>query len=120
VHRWVLAGDWARSQRTRLGWSQGDVARAAGVSVTIVHKIEKGDGGSRRPASLARVSVALGYTPQSLYDFGTKGIEPIHAGADLGPGVLRMAATVASMPPYRQRFVDELIRWLSEEPVDTR
>jgi transcriptional regulator with XRE-family HTH domain len=51
-------GDAVRTQRTGLGWSLGDLARASGLSKTILARIERGEG-NPSVETLWRVSQAL-------------------------------------------------------------
>lgn len=92
-----------------LGWTLERLAREAGVSLSVVQLIEKGLGGQRSIRSKRKVSVALGWAPESLEELGRYGraVERTTSAQVIGE-------LAARLPDYQQRFVEEQLRYLAE------
>jgi ribosome-binding protein aMBF1 (putative translation factor) len=82
--RWVYAGERVREAREALGWSMSQLALEADLSVSVVQLVEKGRGEKCRSSTKRRLSVALGWTPESLEELGAHGREPVRAVAEPG------------------------------------
>ncbi|GGV69182.1 hypothetical protein GCM10010277_79170 [Streptomyces longisporoflavus] len=82
-----------RTLRRRMGWSQEELAHAAGLSVGTVRKVEQG--GDARVETLHTLARALGTTTSSL--FATQSPDPVHASAGDGPKLMELRR--ALMPP---------------------
>lgn len=77
-------GDAVRTARKEKGWSQVQLAEAAGVSEATVQNLESGKSRKGMPSSLPRVERALGWMPGSGDDI-LMGGEPTPSVVDETP-----------------------------------
>lgn len=76
--------------------SQVEVARAAGVSDFTVRRLQQGVAGTYRAANLAKVSLALGWTAESIQQI-LDGGEPTESAAPAEPLLAEIVARLAAM-----------------------
>lgn len=93
-----LAGSLRRHRRAR-GFSQEQLAEAAGLSVGVVRKVEQGD--NVRVETLHMLARALGTTTSAL--FATESPDPAHTAEGDGPKLSELRR--ALMPPVGLREV---------------
>lgn len=63
---WPRAGQVMREQMAELGWNQMELVRRSGVSDATIRKLMRGVRQAYRPQSLAEISKALGWPPQTM------------------------------------------------------
>jgi transcriptional regulator with XRE-family HTH domain len=100
--RWPAVKDAVSSRMRSLAMSQADLVRASGVSDTTVRPVMNGKPGNYRPESLRRISLALGWTAESIEEV-------------LGGGEPTIARPTATAPQ-----VDRLLDAVSELTDDER
>lgn len=112
--QWSHAGAKVRKERNALGWTLERLSREADVSLSVVQLIERGGGGQRSLRSKRKVSVALGWTPESLEELGRAGREPERATSAANTAAQVIGELAARLPDYQQRLVEEHLRYLVE------
>lgn len=65
---WDAVGMALRQRMAALALTQAELAKQSGVSDFTLRKIMRGDEGNYRPALLAKIATALGWTPSSIDD----------------------------------------------------
>jgi transcriptional regulator with XRE-family HTH domain len=66
--RWALIRDVVRERMRDLAISQAELVRASGVSDFTVRKVMNGTPGNYRESNLAKMALALGWTPTAFAD----------------------------------------------------
>jgi transcriptional regulator with XRE-family HTH domain len=74
--RWTALGEAIRARMAALPRTQADVVRASGVNELTVRHLMAGTPGNYRPSTLAKVSKALLWTPESIEQM-LRGASPI-------------------------------------------
>lgn len=97
-------GSLVRERMAQLGLNQAELYRAAGVSDATARLVMNGDIDGRDAKKLADVSVALRWTPDSLYRMASGG-EPIEADRRPEVPMPDLAAVALEM----RRVADALI-----------
>lgn len=95
-------GQLVRSQRQRLGLSQEELARRAGLSVRTLRDIERDRVATPRQRALRGLAGALGIAMEDLVPGGAARPAPLWLGV-LGPLVLRRGATPVRLASPIQR-----------------
>lgn len=84
---WASVGEAVRRERMRIGLSQADLARLAGVSESVIYLLENAKQTSYKPRSLRGVCAVLGWTDESIQQL-LEGGEPTPRTARGGLGAL--------------------------------
>lgn len=103
--------DWAalrmavRDQLNATGSTPGEVATRAGLSRETVRPIINGVPGNYRPATMAKVSLALGWTGDSIQRV-LDGEQPQRVGATMGDRLNAVEAEVVEI----RRILDRVVQ----------
>jgi hypothetical protein len=73
--RWAALGERVEQRRRELGFSRVDVQKIANLSEPVVRGIEKGE--PRNATSRRKLSLGLGWTPDSIERFLSDSREPV-------------------------------------------
>ncbi len=107
---------WVRLIRAFPGWTQEQLAEAAGVHRAQISAYETGDK-IPRPASLARLAAAAGTTPEAAKEAAESLRKRSSRGA--GPAVASLGANLAlSMGERTRRRAETALARAAEEPPD--
>lgn len=89
-----------KSMRQARGWTQVQLAEAAGVTQQAVSKIERGE--TADPWTLDRIAEALGVHP-ALLKYGPEG------AAQIDPETVALAHRLARLSPADQQHINRMI-----------
>lgn len=108
---WAALRQAVRDQLDATGVTPGEVAKRAGLSRETVRPILNAVAGNYRPATLAKVSLALGWTGASIQRV-LDGDAPQPAGDDIAEQLRQLTAEVRSLSVR----LDGVERRLSVQP----
>jgi transcriptional regulator with XRE-family HTH domain len=116
-----LLGEVARAARERLGLTQAQVARQAGIVPNVYGRVERG---GMMPAvpTLRKLALALGISADVLLDIHDAQVAPtLEApipGGDLTPEMLQIMRTLRGWSPGRVRLVARVLKTIDAAPAD--
>jgi transcriptional regulator with XRE-family HTH domain len=114
-------GEVARAARERLGLTQAQVARQAGISPAVYGRIERG---GMMPAvpTLRKLALVLSISADLLLDIGTTQVAPSLEtpvpGGDLPPELLQIVRMLRGWPPGKTRLMARVIKTIDAAPPD--
>jgi transcriptional regulator with XRE-family HTH domain len=101
----------------RAGWNIGELARQAGVSRTTLHKLTRGETRNPHYPTVQGIAVALGISPESLYEPSPKQPEQLRNISDGNAHSSRLfdRATNNEISEVRHEFPELFSGWMDED-----
>ncbi|HEX8436843.1 helix-turn-helix transcriptional regulator [Archangium sp.] len=114
-------GEVARAARERLGLTQAQVARQAGIAPNVYGRVERG---GMMPAvpTLRKLALALGISADVLLDIRHAHVAPtLEApvpGGDLTPELVQILRTLRGWPRGKVKLMARVLKTIDAAPAD--
>lgn len=125
--RWAELRAAITTRMAQLGYSKTELDREVGMSAETVRPIRTGTPGNYRASTLAKVSKALGWTPESIEQIleggeptpigGLGPLEPQGRSVDLGSAAVTLRPTYAEVLA-RLEAVEQALAELRDRQLD--
>jgi transcriptional regulator with XRE-family HTH domain len=114
-------GEMARAARERLGLTQAQVARQAGIAPNVYGRVERG---GMMPAvpTLRKLALALGISADVLLDIRhaqvASTLEAPVPGGDLTPELVQIVRTLRGWPRGKVKLMARVVKTIDAAPAD--